>query len=175
MKKLAALRAHLLAAVPGLARNPDRVLTFVESGRVEFHRGPSLSHGYTIPAQIVLTDYSGEIDAVILPLLHWLSIHEPDLDPAEAVRFDAEILDNNSWDLALTVTLTERVVATLDTATGHIHSQHRMPAYPDPADRPAQWRVYATAPGDEQPRQIAEWADTPTAAESAFNDCPGSP
>jgi hypothetical protein len=38
----------------------------------------------------VVTDYSGGIDKVIIPLVNWLSIYEPDLRPDEAVRFDAE-------------------------------------------------------------------------------------
>ena len=42
------------------------------------------------PARIVVTDYSGGIDKVIIPLVNWLSIYEPDLRPDEAVRFDAE-------------------------------------------------------------------------------------
>ena len=42
------------------------------------------------PGPDLLTDYSGGIDAVIIPLVNWLSIYEPDLRPDEAVRFDAE-------------------------------------------------------------------------------------
>ncbi|MES1939685.1 hypothetical protein T5B8_05566 [Salinisphaera sp. T5B8] len=38
----------------------------------------------------MVTDYSGAIDTVIIPLVNWLCIYEPDLRPDEAVRFDAE-------------------------------------------------------------------------------------
>ncbi|WP_438767893.1 phage tail protein [Kushneria sp. TE3] len=127
MKKLTALRQHLIDAVPHLQRDPDQLLTFVEDGAIEFAPGPNLSHGYTFTAQIVLTDFADDIDTVMIPLLDWLGVYQPDLVPAEAVKFEAEILNNSAVDLALRVQITERVVAKRDCTTGQIHAHHRMP------------------------------------------------
>lgn len=157
MKKLTALRQYLIDAIPGLHRDPDRLLTFVEDGSIEFARGPNLSHGYTYTAQLVLTDYAGEIDAVIIPLLDWLSAYQPDLDPAQAVSFEAEILSNSAVDLALRVQLTERVVARRDCETGRIEAEHRMPRFEDPACPGVRWELLIREDlgGDFVP--VAEW------------------
>ncbi|WP_110687025.1 phage tail protein [Salinicola aestuarinus] len=158
MKKLNALRQQLIDAVPDLRRDPDRLLAFVEDGSIEFARGPNLSHGYAYTAQLVLTDYADEIDAVVIPLLDWLSIYQPDLDPKQAVAFEAEILNNSAVDLAIRVQLTERVVAKRDCATGQIHAEHRMPRF-EPDDCPAEhWQLLlrdSTTEGDHE--LIAEW------------------
>ncbi len=129
MRKLQSLREHLVASVPGIRGNPDKLLTFIEDGAIQFHRGEHLSHQYRIPVKIVLTDQSGDIDTVMIPLLQWLSHYQPDLDPDEAVRFQAELLDSRSWELAIEVKLTERVVAKVNCETGRIESQPRMPEY----------------------------------------------
>lgn len=158
MKKLTALRQHLIDAIPGLARDPGRLLTFVEEGSIEFARGRNLSHGYTYTAQFILTDYAGENDAVIIPLLDWLATYQPDLAPEQAVSFEAEILSNEAVDLALRVQLTERVVARRDCATGKIHAEHRMPAF-EREECPAEhWQLLlrnAHVDGDYE--LIAEW------------------
>ena len=125
MIKLQHLRAHILASVPHLApRNPEQLHTFINDGKIKFARGTNLSHQYTVDAQIVITDYSGSLDTVMVPLLQWLNSYQPDLDPDEAVQLEAELLNNHSWDLALTVRLTERVVSKVDCETGRESNQN---------------------------------------------------
>lgn len=160
MNKLAGLRAHLIAAVPELQRGPEKLLTFVNDGRIAFHRGQHLSHEYRVDAQLVITDYSGELDTVMIPLLQWLSHYQPDLAPDEAVRLEAEILSSHAWDLALTVSLTERVVALVDCDTGTITSEHRMPEYPIEACPASRWQLYAKGPGEDEHELESEW-DSP--------------
>jgi len=168
MKKLELLRRHLLASVPGLADNPERLLTFVEQGSIEFHRAatqpvkaPSAySHGYDYEAHLVITDYSGEVDAVVVPLLQWLAHYEPGARPGQALRIEAEILDSQTWDLSLTVPLSERVLATLDCDSGRIDVEHRLPEYPVEPCAAAHWQLYIRGPDLPEPELIAEW-DTP--------------
>lgn len=160
MRKLQSLREHLVASVPGIRGNPDKLLTFIEDGAIQFHRGEHLSHQYRIPVKIVLTDQSGDIDTVMIPLLQWLSHYQPDLDPDEAVRFQAELLDSRSWDLAIEVTLTERVVAKVNCETGRIESEHRMPEYPIEACPATHWELHVKAPGQDDHELAAEW-DSP--------------
>lgn len=141
MHKLHLLRKHLTNAVPALTRDPERLLTFVEDGHIEFYRGPTLSHEYQYTAQLILTDYAGDTDAVIIPLLDWLSAYQPDADPAEAVSFEAELLNHQTVDLALRVRLTERVVATRHCDTGEIHAEHRAPYFAPPDCPEVDWQL----------------------------------
>jgi hypothetical protein len=160
MKKLESLRSHLINSVPGLKKNPDRLLAFIEDGSIEFHRGQHLSHQYTVPARIILTDFSGDTDSVIIPLLQWLSHYQPDLKPDEAVRFQAELLSNRAWDLSIEVTLTERVVALVDCAAGKITAEHRAPEFPIESCPSKNWELYIRDSDTEDDYQlIAQWTE----------------
>lgn len=160
MIKLHSLRQHLLSAVPELRRNPEQLHTFVNDGKVKFARGTNLSHQYTVDAQIIITDYSGSLDTVMVPLLQWLNTYQPDLVEDEAVQLEAEILSNTHWDLALTVRLTERVVAKVDCDTGSINAEHRMPAFPADACPARHWQLYIKHPENAEHDLVAEW-DSP--------------
>lgn len=158
MRKLHALRQYLIDAVPALQRDPDRLLTFVEDGSIEFARGGNLSHGYSYTAQLVLTDYADAIDAIMIPLLDWLAVYQPDLPHEQAVSFEAEILSNSAVDVALRVQLSERVVAKRDCATGQIHAEHRMPRLEREECSAEHWQLLirnAHIDGDYE--LIAEW------------------
>lgn len=157
MIKLQSLRHHLLNAVPELKRNPEQLHTFVNDGKIKFARGQNLSHQYTVDAQIIITDYSGSLDTVMIPLLQWLNTYQPDLVEDEAVQIEAEILSNTHWDLALTVRLTERVVAKVNCETGDIDAHHRMPEYPADACPAKSWQLNIKHPGSYDYTLEAAW------------------
>lgn len=157
MIKLQSLRHHLLNAVPELKRNPEQLHTFVNDGKIKFARGLNLSHQYTVDAQIIITDYSGSLDTVMIPLLQWLNSYEPDLVTDEAVQIEAEILSNTHWDLALTVQLTERVVAKVNCETGDIDAHHRMPEYSADACPSKSWQLNIKHPGSDDYTLEAAW------------------
>ena len=157
MIKLQSLRAHLLASIEELRRNPEQLHTFVNDGNIKFARGTNLSHQYAVDAQILITDYSGPLDTVMIPLLQWLNTYQPDLVEDEAIQIEAEILNNTHWDLALTVRLTERVVALVNCETGSINADHRMPAYPADACPAKHWQLNIKHPGDDDYTLEAEW------------------
>ncbi|WP_136067088.1 phage tail protein [Modicisalibacter radicis] len=160
MKKLHLLRTHLINAVPGLARDPDRLLTFVEDGSIEFRRGENLSHEYQFAAQLVLTDFADDLDTVMLPLLQWLAEYQPDADPTEAVTFEAEILSNQSVDVALRVQLTERVIAKVDCDNGSIQVEHALPRFERDTCPTTHWQIYTREPGEQDWMLTSEW-DSP--------------
>lgn len=115
MNKPDSLRAHLLAAVPDLKHDPDRLLMFIDNGAVRCTAGASLSFEYSYSLQVILTDFAGHPDSVMLPLLGWLRTHQSELlvnldNTTDGVRFEADILDQSKVDLSLTLPLTERVV-----------------------------------------------------------------
>ncbi|RON97134.1 phage tail protein [Pseudomonas fluorescens] len=115
MNKSESLRAHLLATVSELKHNPDRLLTFINNGKVRCTAAASLSFEYSFDLQIILTDYAGHPDSIMLPVLGWLSVHQSELlenvcRPNNGIQFEADILDNTKVDFSLTLSLTERVL-----------------------------------------------------------------
>jgi len=158
MKKLHLLRTHLINAVPGLVRDPDRLLTFVEDGSIEFRRGANLSHEYQFAAQLVLTDFTDDLDTVMVPLLQWLAEYQPDADPTEAVSFEAEILSNQSVDVALRVRLTERVIAKVDCESGAIRVDHALPRFERDTCPATHWQLLLRDDvADSDYALVAEW------------------
>jgi len=125
MNKLQDLRAWLTHRVPALARNPDQLLTFIEEGRIRFHAGGNLSHQYSMPVQVVVTDWRDSADTIILPVLEWLSVREPGFDPENTLSFDAEIIDKHTIDLSLRIQVTERVIVTTNNGSQAI--EHVLP------------------------------------------------
>jgi hypothetical protein len=115
MNKPDSLRRHLLASVPALNNNPDRLLIFIDKGQVCCTAAASLSFEYRYELQVILTDFPGHPDSVILPLLGWLREHQSELlsnldKAANGIQFEADVLDSSKVDLSLSLALTERVI-----------------------------------------------------------------
>lgn len=115
MNKANSLKAHLVAAVPTLRHDPERLLVFIDQGRTRstVAEGLSFEYGYTL--NVIITDFAGHPDAVMVPLLAWMKVNQPDLmanlDKAkDAIQFEADILANDLVDLSITLPLTERVI-----------------------------------------------------------------
>lgn len=149
MRKLADLRNHILQNVPELNRNRNQLVTFIEDGQIEFWRGPNLSHNYTLPVRIIVTDYAGDIDAIVVTVLAWLSYREPGLDPQSAISFEAELLNNDSYDLAITVNITERVIVRA-TPEG-LTTEHVLPEPEMEMNDDAEWRIIMDLHGLDEP------------------------
>jgi hypothetical protein len=119
MNKPENLRAHLLATVAELKHNPDRLLIFIDNGKIRCTAAHTLSFEYSFDLQVILTDFAGHPDSVMLPLLGWVSVHQSELlenlsKASEGIQFEADILDNSKVDMSLTLPLTERVVVDKD-------------------------------------------------------------
>lgn len=153
MLKPASLRAALETALPELAANPDRLIIYIDQGRIDTRRGGSLSFEYRYRLNLVLLDYPHHPSAAMVPMLAWLRTHQPDitLNPElgeQAVTFEAEILNQASMDLAVRLLLTERVLVQTDPETGETTAHH----LPEPLlDDTGEWDLIfvkpETAPG----------------------------
>jgi len=132
MQKPDHLRAHLIHAMPELRQHPDKLLLFVDQGNIIATGAPGLAFEYRYTLTIILTDYTGSPDAVMVPLLDWLHVHQSELlanpDRREGIRFEADILAGGLVDLQIELPLTERVGVT-QTAPGVFSTEH----YPEPA------------------------------------------
>lgn len=142
MNKPESLRTHLLATIGELKHNPDRLLIFIDNGRIRCTAAASLSFEYSFDLQVILTDFAGHPDSVMLPVLGWLKVNQADLlenlsKSAEGIQFEADILDNSKVDLSLTLSLTERVIVGEDadgkTTIRHPGEPQRITTCLDPA------------------------------------------
>lgn len=115
MQKPESLRRHLLAAIPGLARNPDRILVFVDNGTIRSTAAHGLSFEYGYTLNVILTDFAGDPDAVSVALLAWLLVNQSELlanleTGKDAIKFETDILNGSTVDLSIKLPLTERVI-----------------------------------------------------------------
>lgn len=147
MIKPASLRAHLTNLVPFLAADPERLRMLVTKGRVACPYTGSLSYQYSYSLQILIEDFPGHIDGLIVPVLVWLAVNQPDrlLNPttaAEAVPFEADIIDDERTDIVITLDLTESVVVTV--GDGDYTAEHLPePVLPD-LGGPIGWELIDT-------------------------------
>ncbi len=115
MIKPDSLRDELCQRVSNLDANPDKLLVFIDNGHIRSTAATGMSFEYSYTLNVVLVDFTGDLDAVFIALLLWLRTHQPELtanlDTAkQAINFEADIIDNSTVDLSITVALTERVI-----------------------------------------------------------------
>lgn len=122
------LRDHLTKAVPEFARDPDKLSLMVSSGNVVCAGTASHSWEYRYTLQVVVLDYTGAADAVVLPVLTWLREHQTEyLDNPEwrekNFRFNVDYLNSRAIDLMIELELTERVIVQAN-ANGSYRIEH---------------------------------------------------
>lgn len=149
------LRAHLTSFLPDLKQDPDKLLIFVDNGHIVSMGSESRSFEYRYQLNLILTDFTGDEDTLMVPLIDWLATHQPDLlnNPdrrTNAIRFEVDFNNHQSVDLSLEIDLSERVnVQQIDQAfhITHIGEPVQSPVYEAPF-----WSLYK---GDDK---LAEWA-----------------
>lgn len=119
MNKPQSLRSALNKSVPYVADNPDRLHLFVDSGQLVATAAASLSWEYRYTLNVVITDFTGDQNLLMAPVLLWLQENQPDaLQNSEAreklFSFEVDILANDRCDISMDLKLTERVIATVE-------------------------------------------------------------
>lgn len=115
MLKPQQLRKALTDSVPLLQRNPDSLNVFIDSGRIVSTLSASLSFEYQYRLNMVITDYTGDIDLVIVPMLEWLRVNEPDIMATKEKQqtgftFKADVISDTASDISIDLQLSERVI-----------------------------------------------------------------
>ncbi|WP_420142245.1 phage tail protein [Sphingomonas sp.] len=112
--KADSLKAWLTQTVPGLADDPGRMDLWLDVGGV--HTGglsANLSFEYRYTVSIDFARYTGDLDAIVVPLLAWIIRHQPDLLAAHrtepGIRFEASPLDADTTAVSIDVDLRENV------------------------------------------------------------------
>lgn len=140
MNKPQSLRSALNKSVPYVAENPDRLHLFVDSGQLVATSAASLSWEYRYTLNVVITDFTGDQNLLMAPVLLWLRENQPDAlqnsDARENVfSFEVDILANDRCDISMDLKLTERVIATVEDGKAHIE------AVPEPEVQEEFWTV----------------------------------
>lgn len=163
MLKPDSLRAQITAAVPSLADNPENLVLFINSGRVQTTGTGTLSFEYAYTLQVIALGYAGHADALVVPMLEWIARNQSELmdNPEKAkngLRFNAEFLTDTTTDIGFEIDLTERVLVRPrpDGPPGALELHHvPEPPHPVHIDKPEHWSLWLR---DEL---LAEWDHDP--------------
>lgn len=114
MNKPERFRTALLATLPDLANDPQRLSIFVEKGKLVASgtEGPGWQYSYQLTA--ILQDFAGDMDALAMAVTAWVSAEQPDMlkNPVQAergIRFECELMTAELADIAIEIDLTEAV------------------------------------------------------------------
>lgn len=115
MYKPKSLRKALTDAVPVLARNPDMMRIFIDNGKLASTLAASLSFENQYTLNVVVTDFTGDIELLLVPIQAWLRIHQADIMTTDEGRkkgftYFADINNNDSADISISLMLTERTL-----------------------------------------------------------------
>lgn len=126
MQKLATLREALVEALPHFKDSPDALVMYIDEGSIRGNLARGLSFAYAYKIKALATDYPAHPDSLIVPLLGWIKRHQPDLlqnpDRADDIKFAVEILSAKTYDIEITIPVTESV-RVIDNA-GQLEAHH---------------------------------------------------
>ncbi|WP_369064600.1 phage tail protein [Burkholderia gladioli] len=119
MNKVNSLRAAIVAAVPELARAPDRLLVFVNEGTVCATGTRTTSFDCEYECELIITRFTGHAIVVMAAVIEWAKLNEPALVENPDLRrggiaFEADIQSNEATDIVLKLKLSESVVVKVD-------------------------------------------------------------
>lgn len=115
MNKPGRLRKALIAGLPDLALDPQKLLIFAERGKVVATGEPGESWEYAYQLTVIVQDFAGDMDALTATVLRWLAMEQPDLllsaeGRRSSVRFEAELMTAELADVQFQLDITEPVI-----------------------------------------------------------------
>lgn len=125
MHKQASLQKVLTEVVPGVATNPSMMRIFADEGAIDSTIATSLSFVKRYTLNVILTDYTGNIDYILVPILKWVRVNQPDImttDEGQKKGFTwyADINNDSSVDISISLRLTERTIVR-EESNGDLH------------------------------------------------------
>ncbi|QKY07999.1 phage tail protein [Janthinobacterium lividum] len=146
MYKPNSLRQHLATAIPDLQRDPDRLVVFVDEGNVVATATASLSFEYRFKLNLIVTDYAGNADAIMVAMIAWLKVHQAELMANEEQRkrgisFEVDFNNHETVDISIKLDLTERVIVKRGEGGRH-DIRHAAEPQSTPGYTDAFWTLY---------------------------------
>ena len=116
MNKPGRFRTALLAALPELAGDPQRLSIFVEKGKLVANGTDGVGWQYSYQLTAIVQDFAGDMDALAKAVIAWVAVEQPDMlkNPAQAergIRFECELMTSELADVSIEIDLTEAVYA----------------------------------------------------------------
>ena len=114
MNKAASFRKAMASAVPSLNDDPDKLLVFIDQGRIVATAAPSLSFEYRFVLNAILLDFAGDADTIFVALMAWVQRNQSDLlanvdERANGITFEVDHLTQSTFELSIKLSLTEGV------------------------------------------------------------------
>ncbi|WP_312948116.1 phage tail protein [Superficieibacter sp.] len=140
MLKPDSLRSALTDAVPVLRTNPDMLRLFVDNGRIAATLAASLSFEKQYTLNVVVTDFTGDFDLLLVPVMAWVREYQPDIMTTDVGQkkgftFYADINNDSSFDISISLLLTERTLVKEVDAALHVQNLPEPPPL-EPVTRP---------------------------------------
>ncbi len=165
MNKPDQLRRVLLAHVPHLRDDPTKLSLFIDKGRIAARPG-SLGFEYRYTLNLVVQDYPGSVDGLVVPILAWIAEAQPELlerTPQEPFVFESEIPSGDAADVSINIELTEAVTVQAKEGGGfdttHIPEYRDLDEFPSVCCVPL-WQLFL------RDQLIAQTSDPPFVPES---------
>ncbi|ARX38659.1 phage tail protein [Klebsiella pneumoniae] len=142
MQKPNSLRKALTDAVPVLRINPDMLCLRLDDGSNTATLARSLSFEKRYTLNIVVTDFTDDIDLLFVPIMAWLRNNQPDIMTTDEGRkkgfaWYADINNDSSIDVSISLLLTERTL--VKEVDGALHVENiPEPLPPEPVTRPVE-------------------------------------
>lgn len=142
MQKPNSLRKALTDAVPVLRTNPDMLLVFIDNGNNVATLARSLSFEKRYTLNVVVKDFTDDIDLLFVPVMAWLRVNQPDIMTTDEGRkkgfiWYADINNDSSIDVSISLLLTERTLVKEVDGALHVESIPEPPP-PEPVTRPVE-------------------------------------
>lgn len=142
MIKPKSLRKALTEAVPMLRHNPDMLKMYLDRGNIVATLAHSLSFENRYTLNLIITDFTGDLDLLLVPINAWLRVNQPDIMATadgqnKGFTYFADINNDDSCDISINLQLSERtLVSEIDQA---LHVSH-VPetSLPEPIAPPVQ-------------------------------------
>lgn len=113
---------------------------FVDNGSIASTLATSLSFEKRYTLNVIVTDFTGDFDLLIVPVLAWLRENQPDIMTTDAGQkkgftFYADINNDSSFDISISLMLTERTLVSEVDGALHVKNIPEPPP-PEPVTRP---------------------------------------
>ncbi|WP_159977777.1 MULTISPECIES: phage tail protein [unclassified Novosphingobium] len=135
MRKADSLRRWLTAYIPDMKTHPDRMQIYVEGGTIASRQSRTLSYVYQYTLKVLICDFAGDTDTLMVPVLAWIAKEQPQLlrrQDSAPFTFEAELLDSETSDIEISIDLTEnRVVTARPNGSGYDIERPEEPSFVD--------------------------------------------
>lgn len=159
MLKPKLLREHLVRALPDLKKDPHKLVVAVSKGQGVGTATKAVSWMYEYKLRLIFLDWTQHMDAIMAPLIVWISEHQNELlanPDKRGIRFEVDYLDATAMDIVIELDLTERaLVRPSEKKQGALDIHHLTDTPPMFMPLRERWELYI------QEDKVAEWEHEP--------------